>query len=249
MKKRSPLPILGPIAKTIRTAGRKLRGKKPQRGFIFKRIENGDETQPVLNLLNYTKTSGSTYNGQDFPAGYHTLELKNLHLPGQRHPRERFKIVPFDFKGKTVLDIGCNQGGMLFEISDRIAHGIGIDYDHRVVNAANKVRSYTDTKNLDFYVFNLEKENLDLIRDFLPAKKIDIVFLLAICMWIKNWRQVIDLTRSISDNLLFESNGTQAQQDEQVEYLRQRYKQVRQLSEQSQDDSSQKARKLYLCNA
>lgn len=243
---RKPLSVLRPIARTIRDVGRRVRGKtRPE--YAFKREEGGSVIQPVLNLLNYTKTSGSTYDGQDFPAGYHTLELKNLKLAGQRHPRERFDSLPFDFVGKTVLDIGCNQGGMLFELSSKIAHGVGIDYDPRVINAANRIRSYADTHNLDFYVFNLEKEDLNLIKDFVPEGTVDIVFLLAVCMWIKNWKQVISLAREISNNLLFESNGREEQQDEQVAYLRSCYKNANMLREKSADDAGQKSRRLYIC--
>ena len=248
------VPVIGPVAAGAAKIRRKLLGVDGRK-YLFSRniltstpVDGMDRgTQQVVNLLNYTKTSGSTYDGQDFPAGYHTLELKNLRLAGQRQPKERFKIIPFDFTGKTVLDIGCNQGGMLFSVADKIRHGVGIDYDYRVINAANRINAYTDTHNLDFYVFDLEKEDLNIIRDFVPGEKVDIVFLLAVCMWIKNWKQVIDLAREIADNLLFESNGHSELQDEQVAYLRSRYKNVQLLSEKSQDDSSQSARRLYLC--
>lgn len=238
------------LAKAIRTTSRKIRGN--ERKYAFKRIElspdrkDGD-AQQILNLLNYTKTSGSSYNGQDFPAGYHTVDIKGFHAAGQRHPKERFGIIPYDFTGKTVLDIGSNQGGMLFNIADKISQGVGIDYDYRLVNAANRIRSYTDTRNLGFYVFDLEKEELGLIKDFVPQGRVDIVFLLAVCMWIKNWKRVIDFAQSISDSLLFESNGEEAQQDEQLAYLRSHYKNIQLLSEKSLDDKSQQNRKLYFC--
>jgi len=199
-------------------------------------------------LLNYTKTSGATYNGVDFPAGYHTLQINGVELPGQREPAERLELLPFDFTNKTVLDIGCNQGGMLFAVGDRISQGIGIDYDSRLINAANKIRSLKRAANLDFYVFNLEDENLSVIKDFLPDKKVDVVFLLSVCMWIKNWKEVINLATEVSDCLLFESNGRTEQQEEQIAYLRDRYKSVQQLSEKSEDDKSQKNRKLFYCS-
>lgn len=202
----------------------------------------------VVNLLNYTKTSDTTYNGGKFPAGYHNLTIGGVELPGQREPSERIELAPFDFSGKTVLDIGCNQGGMLFSLCDTIAHGVGIDFDNRLVNAANKVRSLNKSENLDFFVFNLEDESLDIIKDLLPSTKVDIVFLLSVCMWIKNWKEVINLTSEVSDNLLFESNGRTEQQDEQIEYLRTKYNNVIQLSGRSEDDKSQKNRRLYLCS-
>ena len=250
-----PLPVIGPVAFIAAKGFKRLTGAQGRK-YAFKRLSpptsvmSADDCSvwQIKNLLNYTKTSGSTYDGQDFPAGYHTLELRNLHLEGQRHPKERFKLVPYDFTGKTVLDIGSNQGGMLFSIADKISCGVGVDYDYRLVNAANRIRSYTGTNHLNFYVFNLERESLDLIADMIPGGKVDIVFLLAVCMWIKNWKQVIDKAHDLSESMLFESNGTKEQQDEQFAYLKTRYETVQLLSDNSSDDISQHARRLYLCH-
>jgi SAM-dependent methyltransferase len=252
------IPILGPMGKSVaialRGAGRAVRGKKKVK-YSFERIDletpATDLNRPlrqILNVLNYTKTSDKAYNGEDFPAGYHSIDISGFKLAGQRDPKKRLDLAPIDFTGKTVLDIGCNQGGMLFSIADKISHGIGIDFDSRLINAANKISSYRNDQNLDFYVFNLETDNLDLIRDFIPAKKVDVAFLLAVCVWIKNWKEVIDLTSKISKNLLFESNGSKDFQKEQVEYLRTQYSNVQLLSESSQDDQRDKSRKLYFCH-
>lgn len=245
------IPLVGPVgarfARRLRGAVRVLRGKNSWR---FERINvnaNRGELQ-IANLLNYTKASGSSYAGTEFPAGYHTIQVGRLNVRGKRDPQARLSLVPMDFSGKTVLDIGCNQGGMLFSVADKIAHGVGIDFDPRMVNAANKIRSHLGLTNIEFYVFDLEKENLNLIQDFLPREKVDVVFLLSVCMWISNWRDVIDLTTHISDALLFESNGAPHLQVEQVEYLRTRYNNVVQLTNQSDDDPGQKMRRLYFCS-
>lgn len=248
------IPLIGSAGRSmvhaLRKLGRSLRNKQAEK-YMFVRLDTVSQTNPdqarVINLLNYTKTSQSAYNAEDFPAAYHSIALKDLNLRGQRDPMERINLVPLDFEGKTVLDIGCNQGGMLFSISGKIAHGVGIDYDSRLINAANKIRSYTKISNIDFYVFNLEDENLDLISDFLPAEKVDVAFLLAVCMWIDNWKEVIQFAKKVSTALLFESNGKSEQQLEQLEYLRSIYSKVDLISAQSQEDSLQKKRKLYFC--
>jgi len=204
-------------------------------------------SRKILNLINYTKQNNVTYNADPFESAYHSIKIGDREFLGQRNPKERFKKVTFDFTNATVLDIGCNQGGMLFEISDQIRHGIGIDYDHKMINAANRIRSFNNTNNIDFYKFDLQEENLEIIKDFLPDGKLSIVFLLSVCMWIKNWREVIDMVASISDALLFESNGSPEQQAEQEELLRATYKNVDLLQDQSPDDPQQKMRKLFLC--
>jgi hypothetical protein len=45
--------------------------------------------------------------------------------------------------------------------------------------------------------------------------------------------------------MLFETNGTDSQQQEQIAYLKKRYRSVAMLSETSEDDPTQKRRKLF----
>lgn len=247
------IPVFGPFAQ--RSSEWLRRRYRVAKSYHFERTEPDWSGAPreaqvaqVMNLLNYTKTSGTPYAAKSKPAGYQTIDLGDVELRGARNPRERLAVVPLDFDNKTVLDIGCNQGGMLFELADRISHGVGIDYDHRMVNVANRIRSYKRTDRLDFYVFDLAREELSLIGDLLPSGRVDVAFLLAVCMWIPNWRQVIDYVQSISDHLLFESNGTPRQQKEQVAYLRARYDRVDYLAHGS-DDEHNKTRQLYLCSS
>ena len=205
------------------------------------------EIRKILNLLAYTKTNMVTYNAQGYPSGYHTLKIDGHTFGGQRDPAQRLDGVPFDFNGATVLDLGCNQGGMLLSLADRIKAGVGVDFDHKMVNAANRIRAHKQLANLNYYVFDLEKENLELLQNFFRDKNVDIVFLLSVCMWIKNWKSVIDFARSISNYLLFESNGSAEQQLEQETYLRSSYPGVTLVREASTDDSGQQRRQLFLC--
>lgn len=207
------------------------------------------ETCKLLNLLAYTKSSGSSYSAQEFPSGYHTLRISGHEFKGQRDPNERLKGVPFEFEGASVLDLGCNQGGMLFSVADRIKAGVGIDFDPRMVNAANRIARHCEANNLDFYVFDLDGEDLQLLRNFLPEKAIDIVFLLSVCMWLSRWTSVIDFARSISNSMLFESNGSEEQQREQEAHLRSRYGSITKIRDASTDDAGQPNRRLFLCRA
>lgn len=207
------------------------------------------EIKKILNLLAYTKNNTVTYNAKDYPSGYHTLKIDGHTFGGQRDPAQRLEGVPFDFDGATALDLGCNQGGMLLSIADHIKSGVGVDFDYKMVNAANRIRAHKRLVNLNYYVFDLEKENLELLKNFFCGKNVDIVFLLSVCMWIKNWESVIDFARSISNFLLFESNGSPEQQLEQEAYLRSGYAGVTLVREASTDDPGQQRRRLFLCRA
>lgn len=250
------IPVVGPVGKKfadlVRKTGRKMRKKDV--GYVFSRKElestHGNvqrQATQVVNLLNYTKTSGSAYNAEKFPAGYHTLQLGEMVIAGQRNPAARLQDIPYDFSGKSVLDIGCNQGGMLFHLRRQIRHGVGLDFDKRLINAANKICSVNQAENLDFYVFDLERDHLPLMADLIPDAHVDIAFLLSVCMWIENWKAVIDTTKSLSSTLLFESNGKAGQQAEQLAYLNSIYTDVRLINSESDDDPLQRKRKLYLC--
>lgn len=203
----------------------------------------------IRNLLNYTKTSGSVYSADRYPAGYHTIEMFGQRLQGQRDPAKRLQMVPLDFEGKAVLDIGCNQGGMLFQLHNP-RWAVGVDYDARMINAANRIKSLRNASNLNFYVLDLEKDPLELIEDFMPEPKADVVFLLSVCMWLSNWRQVIDYCASLADSMLFETNGSAELQESQVEYLTGLYAgDILALADRSDDDPGQKQRKLFYCGA
>jgi len=187
------------------------------------------------------------YSAKSYDSAYHSIQLDNVEYSGQRKPEKRLENVSFDFTDSIVLDIGCNQGGMLFQIRDKIKYGVGIDYDGHMINAANKICAYEKSTNLSFYTFDIEKEDLDVIINFLPVKNIDIVFLLSICMWIRNWKEVIDMSSKLSSILLFESNGSQEQQNQQENYLKNIFLKVDLLQDHSPDDPKQKNRKLYIC--
>jgi SAM-dependent methyltransferase len=224
--------------------------------FVPKRIDINKEVKEynsqelkLINLLNYTKKSASTYSGELYDVGYHTFNFGDKVLKGQRNPEERLKNVPFDFKNKTVLDLGSNQGGMLNAVASEIKYGIGLDYDSRMINVSNRIKEHNQNKNLQFYVFNLEDENLAYIQDFLPTDKVDICFLLSVCMWLKNWKELIEFVHKISNQLLFESNGSDEQQEEQINFLKATYREVSLINEISDDDPLQKKRKLLLCKS
>ena len=222
--------------------------------YKFERIplneasNSDDETfRKIRNVLNYTKLSGKSYSAQNFSAGYHSLNICGRRLEGQRDPTKRIESIPIDFHRKTVLDIGCNQGGMLHELSSKIEWGAGLDFDPRMVNAANRVKAVRKENNLDFFVFDVETEPLALIHDFLPGPSVDVVFLLAVCMWLNNWQDVFDFAAQISEAMVFESNGTEEQQAAQKRHLDSLYENITLLNDISDDDVGQKKRKLFLC--
>lgn len=202
-------------------------------------------TIKVLNVLDYTKTSGEAYAATKFPAGYHTLIFGEETLDGKRSPQERLAKVPYDFTDKTILDIGSNQGGMLFALGGVYRWAVGVDYDYRMVNASNVIKREFGVENIDFFVFDIDKDPHELLLDFMPEQKVDMVFLLAVCLWVNSWRELIDRCAGFSDAMLFESNGSPESQDEQVAYLKTKYDTVTFLSDQPDSNAEPGQRRFY----
>lgn len=205
------------------------------------------DLKKIQALIDYTKHD-KPYGAKEFPGGYHSLIIGNEIIQGQRNPLMRLQKVPYNFSDKIVLDIGSNEGGMLFALAGIIKYGIGIDYNSKLINVANKIKSVAHYDNLNFYVFDLDKDPLNLITNFLPQNKIDICFILAVCNWIKNWKKTIDYAQSVSDTLLFEANGNKIFLEQQYNYLTQKYSMIKKLSETCEDDKKGHPRVLYLCS-
>ena len=240
------VPYVMPVYRTLRT---KLWAHSP---YVSKRTAWNDQ-QPadaqtrtkLLNLLDYTKTSGSGYEGAEFPAGYHEITIHVQTFAGQRKPTDRLNKAPYDFAGKTVLDIGCNQGGMVFALEDQLKWGIGVDYDYRMINACNAVANELRSGNTRFYTFDVDRDPHGLLQDFLPESKVDVVFLLAVCFWVNQWKELITYCARISENMLFEANGDDASMAEQIAYLHTVYSSVEQLTDDSSEDTTCRTRKLF----
>ncbi|WP_290798825.1 bifunctional 2-polyprenyl-6-hydroxyphenol methylase/3-demethylubiquinol 3-O-methyltransferase UbiG [Halomonas sp.] len=220
-----------------------------ERAPVIASSEDGDqELVRIENLLRYTKTSGSQYSALEFPGGYHTIEVNGRVFEGQRNPLMRLDDLPFSLEGKRVLDIGCNQGGMLFAIGEKIKWGVGVDYDPKMVNAANKIKSVMSRVDLSFYVFDIDGDPHGLIYDFIPEPEVDVVFLLSVAMWVDCWKDLVLECAKLSSCMVFETNGSPEQQRGQYEYLYSVYSEVNQVSDSSVDDPKQRRRRLYVCS-
>ena len=202
----------------------------------------------VFRVLDEVRRNGKEYSGNYFVVGYHSLTLRGRPFRGQRACSERLALVPFDFRGKVVYDLGCNVGGMLHVLADEIRLGFGVDRSRTCVNAAHLISDYNNTTNLKFFTFDLDIDYLRLLQSFLLGEKADICFLLSVCRWIKRWPEVIRAASALAETLLFESNGSAEQQEQQRVALHALYKDVRLISTSSPDDPLQGARRLYLCS-
>lgn len=201
-------------------------------------------SEDALKLLNYTKTRNVLYNGKEYGIGYHSVKLDNVYHKGQRDCLARIDIMEkfFDFSNKNILDIGCCSGGMLHPLARKIHNGVGVDIDPKVINAANYIKSYERNNNLDFYTFNVDKDDFSLLNVFI--QNVDVTFLFAVCYWVKKWRELIKYISENSKVLFIETNGSDEQQEEQYRCCAQYYKKFLKMYHNSPDDKG--GRRFYI---
>lgn len=87
------------------------------------------------------------------------------------------KLSEIDFSGKTVLDIGCNQGAF-----SRLAEKLGakrvVGVDHKFARGNAELANWLGRWNIDFLELNLPKER-GKIKKATGIKAFDIVFCLS----------------------------------------------------------------------
>lgn len=171
-----------------------------------------------------------------FGGDYTSIYINNeLIVKGSRDPFNRINKIPLDFSSKTVLDLGCNCGGMLFSLSDKIKYGYGLEVNEEAVNNANTIINDFNVKNIEINLKNLEE------LDNFSFPKTDIVFMLSISRWVSTWKKIIEIINP--KVLVFEAHGKPAQVEEQLIFINSYFKSVEHLLTAREN----KIRHLYIC--
>lgn len=158
--------------------------------------------------------------------------------------------VPFDFRDKVVLDLGCNMGDMLHALANTIRKGYGFDVNPSCVNAAHLTKDLCNISNLEFFTFDPEEQNLALLKCFLLRQSVDISFLFSTRNWSEQWPGILEQAAKLSPAMLFEAEILQ-QQSNRVNLLRKYYEKIELVAEVLDENcgsSSPTRRQLYLCS-
>jgi len=122
------------------------------------------------------------YERQDLP--YQSMDG---FTEGIRKTKTRAKLMklPEDFKGSSVLDLGCNTGAFCLEARRRKAgRVVGVEYSFRPLLIANEI-SQSKNLNISYCQANLNHGLISLAQRIGPYK-FDYIFALSI------WKHVYD---------------------------------------------------------
>jgi hypothetical protein len=185
------------------------------------------------------------WNNKRCEFGYHSYEFGCLPFRGQRNNNMRIGDIKkhVDFANKSVIDLGCNTGGLLLHLPE-IQKGRGFDYDSTCIDAANKLNSMLRLhKNLKFLQADLEKDDYDSLVSDGPF---DIMFLCSLGSWIKNWNALYTwAVRTVPLIIFEENNATEGRS--QIELFASLGCIVTRIIENSPDDySGNRMRNTYL---
>jgi hypothetical protein len=207
-------------------------------------------TDKIKNRLqNTTKTQhGNGWNNQRTPYGYHSFDIFDMHIEGQRNPKKRLEKVKrfYDFTDKVVMDLGCNTGGMLLHIPE-IKQGIGIDFDAACIDAAKFIASiFNFTADYKFVTQDLNEfqcETWCATNNIQP----DIIFLLSIGSWVRNWKALYTAAWNATKTAILLETNNDTEGKPQLELFTALGATITLVSDVSDDDcTGNVGRKTYL---
>jgi 2-polyprenyl-3-methyl-5-hydroxy-6-metoxy-1,4-benzoquinol methylase len=154
-----------------------------------------------------TQKSRHRCNAKRIYASFRLPYLEVTPKEAQRNSERR--IENFDmrrelFEGRSLLDLGSNVGGMVFEIQKfDPSRTVGIEYDQNKVTVARHVVKYTGIKGVRFEQLDIDTLTLEQL-----GGKYDVVFCLAIEKHVRKPARLYDLlARITSERLYFEGNA------------------------------------------
>jgi len=141
---------------------------------------------------------------------YHNIYVKKIYTKGNPGPPSRGKNwkkiineLPNDLTGKTVLDIGCNEGALSIEAKKRNAkYVLGIDYGVKFIKKAKFIAKELNLE-IDYKVANIED------REFLyNLPKFDIICFIGIFYHLSDCNVPLYLSKLYKERFIFETATT-----------------------------------------
>ncbi|MFZ2508407.1 MAG: methyltransferase domain-containing protein [Steroidobacteraceae bacterium] len=117
---------------------------------------------------------------------------------------QRFGIGPDQVRGRRILDLGCNNGAMLFQLSNYgPAYGLGVEFDPEKVELARRIANFSAISCLEFRVGDVDRTDAAEL-----GGPFDVVLCLALTAHVKDTGHLYELLAATTrGTLYFEANG------------------------------------------
>jgi SAM-dependent methyltransferase len=172
----------------------------PRTLFTFKLHDPERATELLAATVGYSFQSNGWCNRG---GGYHSVHDFGLAVDGQRDPAARLDIIRkhINLTGLSVLDLGCNTGGMLLNAPE-IKTGHGVDFDDKCLDAARFIARGIGAP--------LTFERGDLNEYIVPQKEYDVIYCLSLGSWVRDWRKLYTMAMNGAKKaLVLETNNSQ----------------------------------------
>ena len=103
-------------------------------------------------------------------------------VKGRRNTEQRMKTINFvqDFKGKSVLDLGCNLGAISIECAKRNAgRVVGVDRNVKTIDLATRYVKLLGLDNVSYNVFHINN-GLEKLKQVIGTEQFDYVMVLSV---------------------------------------------------------------------
>ena len=115
--------------------------------------------------------------------------------------------LPNDFKGKSVLDIGCNLGAMCLVAKQRGAgRTVGIDKSSILLNTSSKIFN-RHNYDINLISYDLNEKGFKPLFKILGEEKFDYIFALAIYHHVHDKNVLWNIIKVLMLNLLLQKYG------------------------------------------
>jgi 2-polyprenyl-3-methyl-5-hydroxy-6-metoxy-1,4-benzoquinol methylase len=141
---------------------------------------------------------------------YQSIDEEKMN--GIRNMKYRYSILnlPNSFKGKKVLDIGCNIGMICKEAKKRGAElCVGIDYREETIKVAQKYLKFKKYEDIKLITFDIDK-GVDKLISLIGPDKFDYVFALSIWKHVDKTKLYDIINYYCKEKLWFEGHNKQS---------------------------------------
>jgi 2-polyprenyl-3-methyl-5-hydroxy-6-metoxy-1,4-benzoquinol methylase len=200
--------LVEPLKKVLRASVSTMRHAR-QRPILLptRRAAKRENASELREIWRAARRSDASAPG--VPLAYYELTHRGLVFPGERPWNPRWETLRgvLDWKGKSVIEIGCNMGLLsTYLVSQAGASAtVGLDHDPEIVVTARRLSRWMEASAARFEQLDLNRHE-DLLR--LQNMNADVVTVLNVLNWVAQPEEVVRHLPS-AEVLLLEAHSEQ----------------------------------------